>query len=99
MAWDCPTCGAPVPSGDWDWSKSVSVLVDGDERVIKLTNESAHLLYSLVQKSWAQDGKPKGDWRDGLLSLLFVQFGIDQRMVGAHIESGSPSGAKESEVQ
>lgn len=85
---NCPLCGAPCPNEDWDWSKAVSVQVDGDERVIKLTNEDAHALYMLVQDSWRKDSRPKDDWRDRTLSLLFSQFGIDPRMAEACREGG-----------
>lgn len=84
---NCPMCGAPKPNEDWDWSKSVSVMVDGDERIIRLKNEDSHYLYALLSKSWREDGRPKGDWRDEVMSLLFAQFGIDQRMADACLES------------
>jgi hypothetical protein len=86
---NCPTCGAPKPNEDWDWTKSVSVMVDGGERIIRLTDQDAKHLYSMLSQSWRQDGKPKGDWRDGVMDLLFAQFGIDSRMVDAGLEASA----------
>ena len=91
---DCPLCGAPKPNEDWDWSKSVSVTVDSGERIIRLADSDAHSLYAMLSKSWREDGKPKGDWRDGVLDLLFAQFGIDQRMIDAQLDDEPEDQAK-----